>query len=159
VGRLPHPPSGCATLGPAQGEKGIPVSSSRAPRETGERAPITGVERFPVYGQPAPPAPPAPPAAPKPDPWWLSGRAGLAALLAGGLLGAAPLVGRLAGADPQALVGLALVAFVGAWLWLAGAAILLRWTLRRGGWWYAASALLLAGLVRGVLSLLAPAGG
>ena len=72
---------------------------------------------------------------------------------------AAPGVGRLAGADPQALVGLALVAFVGAWLWLAGAAILFRWTLRRGGWWYAASALLLAGLVRGVLSLLAPAGG
>jgi hypothetical protein len=83
----------------------------------------------------------------------------LAAFLAGVLLGAAHGVGRLVGADPQALIGLALVAFAGSWLWLAGAAILLRWTLRRGGWWYAASALLLAGIVRWLLSLLAPAGG
>jgi hypothetical protein len=135
------------------------MASGSAPRGTGEREPVSGLERFPVYGSAPPPPPPAPRAPTPPDPWWLSGRVGLAALLVGALLGAAPGVGRLAGADPQALVGLALVAFVGTWLWLAGAAILLRWTLRRGGWWYAASALLLAGLVREVLSLLAPAGG
>jgi hypothetical protein len=134
------------------------MSSSRAPQDTGEREPITGVERFPVYGQPAPPAPPAPRVAPKPDPWWLSGRAGLAALLAGVLLGAAPLIGRLAGAGPGALVGLALVAFVGSGLWLLGALVLLRWTLRRRGWWYAVSALLLVGIGRWLTGLLAMAG-
>ena len=90
----------------------------------------------------------------KPDAWWLSGRVGLAALLGGGLLGAVPLVGRVAGADPQALVGLALVAFVGAGLALAGVMILLRWTLRRGGWWYAAAAVLVLALVWGLLGLL-----
>ena len=135
------------------------MSSGSAPRGASEREPISGLERFPVYGSLPPPPPPPPRASTKPDPWWLSGTAGLGALLAGVLLGAAHGVGRLAGADPQALVGLAVVAFAGSWLWLAGAAILLRWTLRRGGWWYAASALLLAGLARGVLSLLAPAGG
>jgi nucleotide-binding universal stress UspA family protein len=54
------------------------------------------------------------------------GRSGLGRWLYGSVADAALRVGDLAGADPQALVGLALVAFVGAWLWLAGAAILLR---------------------------------
>jgi hypothetical protein len=140
------------------------VSSGRAPREPGEREPLSGLERFPVSGSTPPPTPPAPPAptAPRgaatPDPWWLSGRGGLAALLAGGLLGAAPLLGRRAGADPEAQVGLALVAFVGSGLWLLGALVLLRWTLRRGGWWYAAAAVLLVAVVRWVLGLLALAG-
>ena len=90
----------------------------------------------------------------KPDPRWLSGRVGVAALLGGVLLGAAPLVGRVVGADPQALVGLTLVAFVGSGLWLAGVMILLRWTLRRGGWWYVASAALTLALVWWLLGLL-----
>src|SRR5215203_291002 len=79
---------------------------------------------------------------------------GLAALLGGGLLGAVPLVGRLAGADPQALIGLALVAFAGAGLALAGVMILLRWTLRRGGWWYTAAAVLVLALGWWLLGLL-----
>jgi hypothetical protein len=62
----------------------------------------------PIRSTPHRPVAPA-----KPDSRWLSGRVGVAALLGGGLLGAAPLVGRGAGADPQALIGLALVAFVG----------------------------------------------
>jgi hypothetical protein len=144
MGTPPAPPQNTGPAGPAG------------------REPPTGLQRFPVYGSPAPPAPPPAPADPaKPDPWWLSGRAGLVALLAGGLLGAAPLLGRLAGADPSGEAGplLALVAFVGSGLWLLGALVLLRWTLRRGGWWYVASAGLVLAVVRWVLGLLALAGG
>jgi hypothetical protein len=103
----------------------------------------------PIRSAPRRPVVPA-----KPDSRWLSGRVGVAALLGGGLLGAAPLVGRVAGADPQALVGLALVAFVGSGLALAGVMILLRWTLRRGGWWYAAAAGLVLALGWWLLGLL-----
>ena len=80
-----------------------------------------------------------------------TGRAGLVALLAGGLLGAAPRLGRLAGADPSGEAGplLALVAFGGSGLWLLGALVLLRWTLRRGGRWYVAAAGLVLAVVRG----------
>jgi hypothetical protein len=113
-----------------------------------------------VGTSPARPAPPArgPVVPATPDPWWVSGRAGLGALLTGGLLGAAPLVGRLAGADPAAAPALALVAFVGSLLWLLGALVLLRWTLRRGGWWYVAAAALTLAVVRWLLGLLALAG-
>jgi hypothetical protein len=110
---VPYPRPSRATLDTHRGESSIPMSSGSAPQSRSEREPGSGLERFPVHGSTPPPPPPPPRVPAPPDPWWLSGRAGLAALLSGVLLGAAHGVGRLTGADPQALIGLALVAFVG----------------------------------------------